>query len=72
MADDMSTQATFRKWRMDKYTDKDLIPEKREAHYAEWQKSREKAASDDAKQIHIRHEAEKIPEGNVKRGRLSK
>ena len=71
MADDMATQATFRRWRMDKYTDKDLIPEKREAHYKEWMKSREKVSSDDARQIRTRLETEHALEADtgLKRGK---
>ena len=70
MADDMATQATFRRWRMDKYTDKDLVPEKRAAHYAEWEKSREKASSEDAQQIRARHAAERdtYADTGIKRG----
>ena len=72
--DDMATQATFRRWRMDKYKDKDLIPEKREKHYAEWLKSREKAASEDARQIRNTRSTEKELEADagLKRGSLSK
>jgi hypothetical protein len=66
----IDTEAAFRRWRIKTYPDT-LTPRSEAKHRQEWEKSREKASSEDAKQIRNTRQTENAleAESGLKRRR---